>query len=56
MGIESTSGTGTKRRLAQNGSPQIKLKPVTEALRAALQGDLSVRVATQGLTGELADL
>jgi methyl-accepting chemotaxis protein len=54
MPVETTTGTGTKRRGANH--KQVKLKPIAEALRSALQGDLAVRVETDGLQGELADV
>jgi methyl-accepting chemotaxis protein len=54
MAVEYTQGTGTKRRNA-NGR-QVKLKPITEALVSALQGDLAVRVVTEGLQGELGEV
>jgi methyl-accepting chemotaxis protein len=54
MPVESTTGSTTKRRGANH--KQVKLKPIAEALRSALQGDLAVRVATDGLQGELADV
>jgi methyl-accepting chemotaxis protein len=44
--------TGTKRRQPA-GKKEVKLAPITDALTAALSGDLSIRVATTGLTGEL---
>ncbi len=45
--------TGTKRKPAAP-KPEVKLKPLTETLNSALSGDLSVRVDTHGLTGDLA--
>src|SRR3989442_15479285 len=50
--------TGTKRKAGAKQPPsakgEIELKPITETLQAALQGDLAVRVSADGLSGESA--
>lgn len=48
--------TGTRRRptpAKKEMANEVKLRPLTETLAAALAGDLNVRVATTGLTGDL---
>src|SRR5207249_333188 len=52
--------TGARKKAAgkppPGGRPEVKMKPITEALGAALHGDLAVRVAVDGLSGESAQV